>query len=192
MYGQNKADSIISNLIVNDGYKEITVLTAADASHTLSTADAGVINISAALATASVIQLPEATVANVGLKYNIVFTGTMAAEAKIQLPNAKGSLFAGVLHVRRLGNAAGVTNGQTTSGTTGKVQATTVVCTIAQAEKSLNLDENDETLGGGIGTDLTFYYAAKDVVWVTGLVAVNVADTPIDALQASTFTGTGY
>ena len=79
-----------------------------------------------------------------------------------------------------------------TSGTTGKVQATTVVCTIAQAEKSLNLDENDETLGGGIGTDLTFYYAAKDVVWVTGLVAVNVADTPIDALQASTFTGTGY
>ena len=50
----------------------------------------------------------------------------------------------------------------------------------------------DVTFGGGVGTDLTFKYVAKNVVFVTGSIMVNVADTAIDAVQSTTFTGTGY
>ena len=111
----------------------------------------------------------------------------MAAAAQIDLPDAKNSLFTGVVHVQRCGNAAGVTDAAAQT-----VVETTIVCTLAQEEKSLELDEDDETYGGGIGTDLTFSYVAKDVVFVTGDIMVNVADTAIDALQATSFTGTGY
>jgi len=187
LYGQNKVGDVLTNIVKNDGYKEITVITAGDTSHTLTAKDGGIIFITAALANTAVIKLPEATDANIGLEYRIVFGGTMAGAASIDLPDAKNSLFTGVVHVQRCGNAAGVTDaaGQT-------VVETTIVCTLAQAEKALELDENDETFGGGIGTDLTFSYVAKDVVFVTGDIMVNVADTAIDALQATSFTGTGY
>ena len=72
------------------------------------------------------------------------------------------------------------------------VVETTVVTNISDAEKALELYENDVTFGGGIGTDLSFKYVAKNVVFVTGSIMVNVADTAIDAIQATTFTGTGY
>jgi hypothetical protein len=187
MYGSNKVGDALSNVANNAGYKDISIITAGDASHTLSAADGGLVFISAALASAAVIKLPEATVENIGLKYNIVFGGTMAAAASIELPNAKDSLFTGVVFQERCGNAAGVTD----SGSQ-VVNRTTIVCTLAQAEKALELDENDVTFGGGIGTDLTFSYVAKDVVFVTGTLMTNLADTALDALQATSFTGTGY
>jgi hypothetical protein len=187
LYGQNKVGDILDNTSKNSGYKEISVITAGDASHALSAADGGVVFISAALASGAVIKLPEALPENIGLEYNIVFGGTMAAAASIELPNAKGSLYTGVVHVQRCGNAAGVTDAAAQT-----VVETTIVCTLAQAEKNLALDENNETFGGGIGTDLTFKYVAKDVVFVTGSIMVNLADTAIDAVQATSFTGTGY
>ena len=187
LYGQNKAGNILSNLIKNDGYKDITVVTAADDSHTLSAADGGLIFISAALASGAVIQLPEATSANVGLKYNVIFGGTMAAAASIELPNAKDSVFAGVVHVQRCGNAAGVSDAAAQT-----VVETTVVTKVSDGEKALMLDENDVTFGGGIGTDLTFSYVAENVVFVTGDIMVNVADTAIDAVQLTSFIATGY
>ena len=187
MYGQNKAGGILNNLVNNDGYKEITVITAADDSHTLSASDGGIIFISAALASASVIKLPEATSENVGLKYNIVFGGTMAAAASIELPNAKDSVFAGVVHVQRCGTAAGVTDAAAQT-----VVETTIVTNVSDGEKALELDENDVTFGGGIGTDLTFSYVAENVGFVTGDIMVNVADTAIDAVQSTSFTSTGY
>ena len=187
LYGSNKVDNGLYNLAKNVGYKEISIVTAADPTHTLTADEGGIIFISAALASGAVIKLPEATEKNIGLEYNIVFGGTMAAAASIELPNAKDSLFAGVVHVQRCGNAAGVSDAAAQT-----VVETTVVCTIAQAEKALELDENDVTFGGGIGTDLTFSYVAKDIVFVTGDIMVNVADTAIDALQATSFTGTGY
>ena len=187
LYGSNKAGDALNGHVRNAGYKQISTITAGDASHTLSADDGGIVFISAALASGAVIKLPEATEDNIGLEYNIVFGGTMAAAASIELPNAKNSLFAGVVHVQRCGNAAGVSDAAAQT-----VVETTIVCTLAQAEKALELDENDETFGGGIGTDLTFSYVAKDVVFVTGDIMVNVADTAIDALQATSFTGTGY
>ena len=187
LYGQNKAGSILNNLVNNDGYREITVITAADDSHTLAASDGGLIFITAALASGAVIKLPEATSENVGLKYNIVFGGTMAAAASIELPNAKDSVFAGVVHVQRCGNAAGVADAAAQT-----VVETTVVTNVSDAEKALELDENDVTFGGGIGTDLTFSYVAENVVFVTGDIMVNVQDTAIDAVQSTSFTGTGY
>ena len=187
MYGQEKAGNVLNNLVKNDGYREITVVTAADDSHTLSANDGGLIFISAALASGAVIKLPEATTENIGLKYNIVFGGTMAAAASIELPNAKNSVFAGVVHVQRCGNAAGVTDAAAQT-----VVETTIVTTVAQGEKALELDENNESFGGGIGTDLTFSYVDTGVVFVSGDIMVNLADTAIDALQSSSFTATGY
>ena len=111
----------------------------------------------------------------------------MAAAASIALPDAKNSVYAGVVHVQRCGNAAGVSDAAAQT-----VVETTIVCLASQGEKALELDENDVTFGGGIGTDLTFSYVAKDIVFVTGDIMVNVADTAIDAVQSSSFTGTGY
>ena len=187
LYGQNKAGSILNNLINNDGYREITVVTAADDSHTLAASDGGIIFISAALASGAVIKLPEATSENVGLQYNVVYGGTMAAASSIELPNAKDSVFAGVVHARRCGNAAGVTD----SGSQ-VVNRTSIVCAVSDGEKALELDENDVSFGGGIGTDLIFKYVAENVVFVTGTLMTNVADTALDAVQSTTFTATGY
>ena len=187
LYGQNKAGGILNNTIKNSGYREITVVTAADDSHTLTAADGGIIFISAALASGAVIKLPEATSENVGLAYNIVFGGAMAAAASIELPNAKDSVFAGVLFQERCGTGAGVTD----SGSQ-VVNRTSLVCAVSDAEKALELDENDATFGGGVGTDLTFKYVAENVVFVTGTLMTNLADTALDALQSTSFTGTGY
>ena len=187
LYGHNKADGILNNAIKNSGYREITVVTAADDSHTLSADDGGLIFISAALASGAVIKLPEATSENVGLEYNIVYGGTMAAASSIELPNAKDSVFAGVVHARRCGNAAGVTD----SGSQ-VVNVTTIVTAVSDGEKALDLDENDVSFGGGIGTDLTFKYVAENVVFVTGSININVADTAVDPVQSTSFTATGY
>jgi len=187
LYGQNKAGGILNNTIKNSGYREITVVTAADDSHTLTAADGGIIFISAALASGAVIKLPEATSENVGLAYNIVFGGAMAAAASIELPNAKDSVFAGVLFQERCGTGAGVTD----SGSQ-VVNRTSIVCAVSDGEKALELDENDVTFGGGVGTDLTFKYVAENVVFVTGTLMTNVADTALDALQSTSFTATGY
>ena len=187
LYGQNKAGGILNNTIKNSGYREITVVTAADDSHTLTAADGGIIFISAALASGAVIKLPEATSENVGLAYNIVFGGALAAAASIELPNAKDSVFAGVLFQERCGTGAGVTD----SGSQ-VVNRTSLVCAVSDAEKALELDENDVTFGGGVGTDLTFKYVAENVVFVTGTLMTNLADTALDALQSTSFTATGY
>ena len=187
LYGQNKVGDVLNNLVKNDGFKDISVVTAGDASHTLSANDGGIVFISAALASGAVIKLPEATSENVGLAYNIVFGGAMAAAASIELPNAKDSVFAGVLFQERCGTGAGVTD----SGSQ-VVNRTSLVCAVSDGEKALELDENDVTFGGGVGTDLTFKYVAENVVFVTGTLMTNLADTALDALQSTSFTATGY
>ena len=188
LYGQNKDGKALNAAAENNsgGYREISVVTAGDESHTLTTADAGVINISAALASGAVIKLPAATAARVGLRYRILFTGTMAAAAQIDLPDSGTAVFVGVVEQERCGNAAGVAEHAT------NVRMTTVVTTLAQGEKSIELDENDVTFGGAIGTDLEFHYASIHEVIVTGTILVNVASTALDGLQATMFTGTGY
>jgi len=185
LYGQNKAGDALQSVVNNNGYKEITVVTAGDASHTLSTGDGGVIFINCALASGAVIELPEATPALAGLKYRILMGGTMAAAAKIQLPDAGSAVFVGVVTQNRCGNGAGVADA-------AAVNRTTIVTKQSDGEKSMELDEDDQTFGGAIGTDLTFEYASEDVVIVSGTTHVNVATTALDGLQATTFTATGW
>ncbi len=185
MYGQNKAGNALGGVVKNAGYKEISTVTAGDSSHTLSADDGGFIFITAALASASVIKLPEATAENIGLQYRILMGGTLAAAAKISLPNAKNSVFAGVITQERSGTGAGVADA-------ADVNRTTIVTKVSDGEKTMELDENDVTFGGGVGSDLTFTYVAEDVVMVSGTSYVNVASTALDGLQATTFTGTGY
>ena len=187
LYGQNKDGDALGALSKNVGYKEISTITAGHASHTLSEEEGGIILVSAAMASGAVIQLPLATVHNIGLEYRIIFAGTMAAAMTIDLKNAGAAVYAGVVHVQRCGNAAGVSDAAAQT-----VVETTIVTTVAQGEKQLELDENDVTFGGGIGTDLLFNYVSPDVVFISGNIMVNAADTAIDALQATTFTGTGY
>ena len=184
-YGLESHGNILSNVIKNDGFREITVATAADDSHTLTAADGGVILISAALASGAVIKLPNTSADNVGLAYNILYTGTMAAASKIQLEDGEPGVFAGVITQNRCGNGAGVADA-------ADVNRTTVVCTVAQAEQSIELDENDVTFGGAIGTNLLFRYVSPTVVLVTGDILVNAATTALDGLQATMFTATGY
>ena len=187
LYGQNKDGNALNAAAENNagGYREISVITAGDASHTLTTADAGIINISAALASGAVIKLPTATQARVGLRYKVLITGTMVAAAKIQLPNAQVAVFVGGITQNRSGTGAGVADAVA-------VNRTTVVTTLALGEKSLNLDENDVTFGGAIGTELEFLYASTHEVIITGTILVNVASTALDAVQATMFTDTGY
>ena len=187
LYGQNKDGDALNAAAENNagGYREISIITAGDASHTLTTADAGIINISAALASGAVIKLPSATEARVGLRYRILITGTMAAAATIDLPDSGTAVYVGVVTQNRSGNGAGVADAVA-------VNRTTVVTTLAQGEKSIELDQNDATFGGAIGTDLEFVYASTHEVIVTGTILVNVASTALDALTASTFTATGY
>jgi len=109
----------------------------------------------------------------------------MAAAAKIQLPNAGSAVFVGVVTQNRCGNGAGVADA-------AAVNRTTIVTKQSDGEKSMELDENDQTFGGAIGTDLTFEYASEDVVIVSGTTHVNVATTALDGLQATTFTATGW
>ena len=187
LYGQNKDGDALGALSKNVGYKEISTITAGHASHTLSEEEGGIILVSAAMASGAVIQLPLATVHNIGLEYRIIFAGTMAAAMTIDLKNAGSAVYAGVVHVQRCGNAAGVSDAAAQT-----VVETTIVTTFAQGEKSLELDENDVTFGGGIGTDLLFNYVSPDVVFISGNIMVNVADTAIDALQATSFTATGW
>ena len=187
MYGQNKDGGALGALAKNVGYKEITTITAGHASHTLTEAEGGIIFVSAAMASGAVIQLPLSTIHNVGLEYRIVFGGTMAAAMTIDLKDAGTAVYAGVVHVQRCGNAAGVSDAAAQT-----VVETTIVTNVAQGEKSLELDENDVSFGGGIGTDLLFNYVSPDVVFISGNIMVNLADTAIDALQATSFTATGW
>ena len=180
------------NTVINGNIKGLipirTVKAITDASgtsHPLTPEDAGLVNVSAVLAAGSVIKLPAATPANVGLYYKIIFTAAMAGAAKIQLPQGGTATFEGVVVQERCGTGAGVAEHAT------NVRATTLVPDPG-AEQCIELDENDVTFGGGVGTHLEFYYVSTTQVFVTGRLLTNVATSALDGLTASTFTATGY
>jgi len=187
MYGQNKDGDALNAAaeIYGAGFKEISTITAGDSSHTLSVADAGIVLISAALASGAVIKLPTANADRVGLKYRLLYTGAMAAASKIQLPDAGSAVFSGVVVQERAGSSgAGVAEHATNVAILAIVPGA--------SKKSMELDENNETFGGAIGSDLEFVYASKTKIIVTGRVLVNLATTALDGLTATMFTSTGY
>jgi len=167
------------------GFREITATGAGDASHTITEADAGVVLISAAIADGSVIKLPAADGANmVGWHTKLVFTGVGAGAYKIQLPNGGTGTYAGVVTFERSAAGAGVAEHAT--------NVRSVEAVIGANEQSIDLDENDVSFGGSVGTVLDFFYASTTKVVVTGRATVNVATTAVDAVTATSFTATGY
>ena len=184
-YGLNKHADALKASVNNTGFKDITVATAADDSHTLSASDGGTVLISAALASGAVIKLPAASQENVGLKFRIVYAAAMAAASKIQLPDSGAAVFAGVLEVQRCATGAGVDDAVA-------VNRVAMSSTIAMAEKSIELDENDASFGGGIGSIVELEYVTPSVVFVTGHLNYSTATTDVDALQSTSFTATGY
>ena len=184
-YGLNKHADALNASINNTGFKNITVVTAADDSHTLSASDGGIVLVSVALASGAVLKLPAVTQENVGLKFRIVYAAAMAAASKIQLPNAGKAIFAGVLEVKRCATGAGVDDAVA-------VNSVAMTTTIAQAEKSIELDENDPSFGGGIGSIVELEYVSPTVVFVTGHLNYSAATTDVDAVQSTSFTATGY
>ena len=184
-YGLNKHADALKASVNNTGFKDITVATAADDSHTLAASDGGTVLISAALASGAVIKLPAASQENVGLKFKIVYATAMAVASKIQLPDAGSAVFAGVLEVQRCGPVAGVDDAVA-------VNRVVMVTTVALAEKSIELDENDPSFGGGIGSIVELEYVSPTVVFVTGHLNYSAATTDVDAVQSTSFTATGY
>ena len=123
----------------------------------------------------------------VGWGVKIIFTGKMAAAASIELPNGGTGNFVGCIEVQRGGD------GSSFAGNAPAATAVERVPVIPGAgAQAIELDENDETFGGAIGSVLDIYYASTTEVVVTGTLNVNKDSTAIDALTATTFTATGY
>ena len=123
----------------------------------------------------------------VGWRTKIIFTGKMAAAASIELPNGGTGNFVGCIEVQRGGD------GSSFAGNSPAATAVERVPVIPGANaQAIELDENDETFGGAIGSVLDIYYASTTEVVVTGTLNVNKDSIAIDALTATTFTATGY
>lgn len=167
------------------GVKTISVATADDASHTLAVDDAGVILITAALDNASVIKLPAANETNaIGTYYKIIFANTMAGACSIELPNGGTGNFIGAIEVQRCGSTGAIVADAAGNNRVALVPGSNI--------QSIELDENDISFGGAIGSILEFYYASTTQVVVTGHLNINVATTGIDAEIATVFTANGY
>ena len=163
------------------GVKTISVVTADDASHTLAVDDAGVVLITAALEASSVIKLPAANATNaVGTYYKIIFANTMAQACSIELPNGGTGNFLGAIEVQRCSAA------DPDAATVNRIAFAP-----GSSKQSIELDENDESFGGAIGSVLEFYYASTTEVVVTGHLNVN-STSAVDAAAGGTFTANGY
>tara|TARA_B100000287_G_C20388369_1_gene684527 strand:+ start:41 stop:709 length:669 start_codon:yes stop_codon:yes gene_type:complete len=165
--------------------KTISVATAADASHTLAVDDAGVVLITAALENASVIKLPAANATNaVGTYYKIIFAATMAGAASIELPDGGTGNFVGCIEINRCGSSG--------AGVADAAAVNRIAIVPGSSKQSIELDENNKTYGGGIGSILEIYYASTTEVVVTGHLNVNLATTGVDAAASTSFTANGY
>jgi hypothetical protein len=145
--------------------KEISVVTAADASHTLATTDAGLVLVTAALAASSIIKLPSPSTANIGLYYKVVIVGQLAAAASIGLADASTGFLHGAIKVQKV----------TANYITGEANSVVIVAN-GSSHQLLDLDENLPAKGGAPGSVLEFYYTSATKVVVTGTLLVNHED----------------
>ena len=91
MYGQNKADNALNNVVLSRGYKKIT------AGLTLDGTDGGVIHI--ANTDACAIVLPEITAALNGLEYKFIMANDAGADITITATDQAGDFYQGTLAV---------------------------------------------------------------------------------------------
>ena len=94
MYGQNKADNALNNVVLSRGYKKIT------AGLTLDGSDGGIIHIDDADACAIV--LPEITAALNGLEYKFIMAQDAGADITITATDQAGDFYQGTLAVNQV------------------------------------------------------------------------------------------
>jgi hypothetical protein len=91
MYGQNKADNALNNVVLSRGYKKIT------AGLTLDGTEGGVIHI--ADTDACAIVLPTITAALNGLEYKFIMANDAGADITITATDAAGDYYQGTIAV---------------------------------------------------------------------------------------------
>ena len=91
MYGQNKADNALNNVVLSRGYKKIT------AGLTLDGSDGGIIHI--ADSDACAIVLPEITNALNGLEYKFIMANDAGGSITITATDQAGDFYQGTLAV---------------------------------------------------------------------------------------------
>ena len=94
MYGQNKADNALNNVVLSRGYKKIT------AGLTLDGSEGGVIHI--ADSDACAIVLPEITAALNGLEYKFIMANDAGADVTITGTDQAGDFYQGTLAVHQV------------------------------------------------------------------------------------------
>ena len=94
MYGQNKADNALDNVVLSRGYKKIT------AGLTLDGTDGGIIHI--ADSDACAIVLPEITNALNGLEYKFIMANDAGADVTITATDQTGDFYQGTLAVHQV------------------------------------------------------------------------------------------
>ena len=94
MYGQNKADNALNNVVLSRGYKKIT------AGLTLDGSEGGIIHI--ADTDACAIVLPEITAALDGLEYKFIMANDAGADITITATDQAGDFYQGTLAVNQV------------------------------------------------------------------------------------------
>ena len=151
MYGQNKADDALNNVVLSRGYKKIT------AGLTLDGTDGGVIHI--ADSDACAIVLPEITAALHGLEYKFIMANDAGGSITITSADSAGNYYQGTLAVHQVD----ADDGFAANGTSNNI-----------------ITMNATTTGGLLGSEVNIRAKYLDgwIVWGSVLGTNGTAATP--------------
>ena len=151
MYGQNKADNALDNVVLSRGYKKIT------AGLTLDGTDGGIIHI--ADSDACAIVLPEITNALNGLEYKFIMANDAGADVTITATDQTGDFYQGTLAVHQVD----ADDGFAANGTSNNI-----------------ITMNATTTGGLLGSEINMraVYGIGWIVWGNVFGTNGTAATP--------------
>ena len=151
MYGQNKADDALNNVVLSRGYKKIT------AGLTLDGTDGGIIHI--ADSDACAIVLPEITNALNGLEYKFIMANDAGADVTITATDQTGDFYQGTLAVHQVDSD----DGFAANGTSNNI-----------------ITMNATTTGGLLGSEINMraVYGIGWIVWGNVFGTNGTAATP--------------
>ena len=151
MYGQNKADNALNNVVLSRGYKKIT------AGLTLDGTEGGIIHI--ADSDACAIVLPEITNALNGLEYKFIMANDAGADITITATDQTGDFYQGTLAVHQVD----ADDGFAANGTSNNI-----------------ITMNATTTGGLLGSEINMraVYGIGWIVWGNVFGTNGTAATP--------------
>ena len=151
MYGQNKADNALNNVVLSRGYKKIT------AGLTLDGSEGGIIHI--ADTDACAIVLPEITAALNGLEYKFIMANDAGGSITITATDQAGDFYQGTLAV----NSVDADDGFAANGSSNNI-----------------ITMNATTTGGLLGSEINLraVYGIGWIVWGNVFGTNGTAATP--------------